>query len=86
METQLQTVLIHCPNCGVLGPNTKFCLKCGMEKHFGKLDIQLQEENAELPGARVDLLIDRTNKPASDLGEHFNRLEELHELKFVIMW
>lgn len=82
METQLQTVLIHCPNCGVLGPNTKFCLKCGMEKSFEKFDIPIEEENARFPEEHVDIL----KEPVRDLGEHFNRLEELHELKFVILW
>lgn len=57
MESELQTErsmdLIRCPNCGTLGPRTKFCLNCGMEK-IPEDSEAIQEGPVQVPDEAVE--------------------------------
>jgi len=72
MESELPTELVKCPNCGTLGPNTKFCLSCGTEKSIEDSEARFQDDLVH----KLDEIVDITEEEFDGLEEHIDEMEK----------
>ncbi len=67
MAIDTQIDLISCPSCGIEGPKTKYCLKCGNEK-LPKSEDNFQE-NVEAVDETLNMLEENLKKMEDDCDE-----------------
>ena len=72
MESELQTELVKCPNCGTLGPDTKFCLSCGTEKSIEDSEARFQDDLVQ----KLDESVDQPEEEFDGLEEDIDELEK----------
>jgi len=89
MESELQTELVKCPNCGTLGPNTKFCLSCGTEKSIEDSEDRFQDDLVQKLDESVDQseeeFDERTNERKNILMNWKNLRRMLGMLFYMMM-